>query len=133
ERLETCFLAPLRLYAQRAVVDGGMHAFGVALYDDIGDVLAAKLLRDGRADAPVAANDEMIGDVLEHTRLTPALQALGQAALDHHGREQREGVQGRADAGAQQHDREYLTARRQRRQVDGHDAEHRDVERVPES
>ena len=55
-------------------------------------------LRDDAADAAVAADDEMILDRFEHTFAPAPLQPLGQPALDDHGREQREGVERRADA-----------------------------------
>ena len=99
-----------------------------------GTPLPLELLGDDAADAAVAADDEMIADRLEHTFVPAALQPLGQAAFDDDRGEQREGVERRADAAEQQHDREGLAGPRQvvdflvahrRHRDDGH------VERIP--
>ena len=75
-------------------------ALRAALDDDERDVLPPELVRDDAADAAVAADDEVILDRFEHTFVPAPLQPLGQPALDDDRREQREGVERRADAAA---------------------------------
>jgi hypothetical protein len=63
---------------------------------------------DDAADAAVAAQDEVIGDLFEHTSGAPLLEALMQPALHDDRRQQRHGVERCSDAAEDQENREHL-------------------------
>jgi hypothetical protein len=58
---------------------------------------------DDAADASVAADDEMIFDLFEHTYGAAPFETLMQPAFDNEGGQQRHGVKRRSDAAENQH------------------------------
>src|SRR5206468_3704665 len=113
DALQYLFTARIGFDCQRSLLDGFLQARRVALDHDTRDTLAAQLLRDDAADAAVAADDEVIFDAFEHAFMPPSPQPLGQAALDHDGRQEGEGVESRANSADQQQNREQPTRPRQ--------------------
>src|SRR5438874_1347450 len=74
DALQHVLIARVGLDPERALVDRHLHPLPVTLHDDVRDLLAAELLRHDAADAPVAADDEVVLDGLEHTRVAPPLK-----------------------------------------------------------
>ena len=88
--------------AEPAALDRLAHALGIALDDDERHALLMQFRGDDAADAAVAAEDEVIFDVFEHTSDAPLLEAPMQPALHNDGCQQRRGVERRSDTAEDQ-------------------------------
>ncbi len=102
DALQHLFAARVRFDGERAIVHRRLDPHRIALDDDVRHVLTVELIRHDAADSAVAADDEVIFQLIQHAPVLPPLQSLRQAAFDHESGQQREGVQRRPDAGAEQ-------------------------------
>ena len=111
-----------------------VHGVRVPVDDDERDVLPAELIGDDEADAAGAAQDEVVGQSVDHTRPPLLLDAGMHARFDDAGRHEREGVERGADAGDEEADGEDLAGAREVVHLavaDRRHADDRHVERVP--
>ena len=97
-RLQNVLAARVRLDSEVARVDRRLHPFGVALDDDERHGLAQELAGDDLADAAEAADDEVVGEIVEHASTAPRGPALLQVSLDQPRHQERKRVEHRRDA-----------------------------------
>jgi hypothetical protein len=105
-----------------------------ALDDDERNALANELLRDNEAHAAEAADDEVVGQLVEHAFTPPAHPAALEVPLDDPRHHERETVKDGRNPDGQHHHREELASSRHR--VDflvagGRDRDDRHVQGVP--
>ncbi len=133
DALEHLLAARVRLDRQQSGFDRLLHAFRAALDDHERHLLALKLMRHDAADAPVAADDEVVRKFFEHTCIPAPREALRQSSLDDDSGDEREGVERGADAAEQQDNGEGLPGPRRRgRHVHGGEGDDRDEEGAPQ-
>src|SRR4029079_16887291 len=117
-----------------AALGDRVHQVRIALDDDKGNALLVQVVGDDPSDAAVAADDEVVANVIEHAYEAAFLEAAVESALDDRRGEQCGRVKGRADAAEDQDDGEDLADARQRvdfAKANGSHRGHRHVERVP--